>query len=471
MLLTSVGTIVVVLSLATLSTLRLSRRAILEEHREAIRWQGETISQLFNGLILEPDGHKKRILSKVLEKNSMPYLKFWLANADGQVITSSAPYSPQASQFFGISDSLLRELSKKTDANAEQFITLGDREYQARRALRLNYFTSLWVIEDTTAYSGFLNRYIKEAAAIWILSLLAGTIAAILLTRRVVQPLRSINRMAASVTPENLTPERLDLQHAPLEVRELSEVISHLLQRLDQAMEQQRLFVNAVSHELRTPLSVVNLYQRRLLNRYNNLNEEQRKILGISVREVERMHQLLNDLLDLSRSEAGQLPLAANPVNLAALIEEVAASASETLEQPVQAVLFGESPQQWQTLTDGPRLRQVLLNLVENAHKYSPTDSPIRISLRSTNDQIELGVHDRGIGIPAQELPRVFERFFRSSTAGTRTGSGLGLFIAHSLVHSLGGTIAAESRPGEGSSFVISLPIREAAVPAAAADR
>ena len=311
MLLTSVGTIVVVLSLATLSTLRLSRRAILEEHREAIRWQGETISQLFNGLILEPDGHKKRILSKVLEKNSMPYLKFWLANADGQVITSSAPYSPQASQFFGISDSLLRELSKKTDANAEQFITLGDREYQARRALRLNYFTSLWVIEDTTAYSGFLNRYIKEAAAIWILSLLAGTIAAILLTRRVVQPLRSINRMAASVTPENLTPERLDLQHAPLEVRELSEVISHLLQRLDQAMEQQRLFVNAVSHELRTPLSVVNLYQRRLLNRYNNLNEEQRKILGISVREVERMHQLLNDLLDLSRSEAGQLPLAA----------------------------------------------------------------------------------------------------------------------------------------------------------------
>ena len=158
-------------------------------------------------------------------------------------------------------------------------------------------------------------------------------------------------------------------------------------------------------------------------------------------------------------------------MSLAALIEEVAASASETLEQTVQAVLLGESPQQWQTLTDGPRLRQVLLNLVENAHKYSPTDSPIRISLRSTNDQIELGVHDRGIGIPAQELPRVFERFFRSSTAGTRTGSGLGLFIAHSLVHSLGGTIAAESRPGEGSSFVISLPIREAAVPAAAADR
>ncbi|MFN5119515.1 MAG: sensor histidine kinase [Cyanobacteriota bacterium] len=476
MLLVSVGTIAVVLSLATLSSYRLSRRAILEEHRETIRWQAETISQLFNGLILVPEEQRGKILSQVLARNSMPELKFWLAHADGQVIAPAAAETRHASQFAGISDSQLRELSLNIDNNGEQFLTLGSKGYRVQRAQRLNYFTSLWVIEDTTAYRKFLNRYTLEAATVWGLSLLAGTLAATFLTRRVVQPLRSINRMAASVTPENLTPERLDLQHAPLEVRELSEVISHLLQRLDLGMDQQRQFVNAVSHELRTPLAVLKLYQGRLLHRYDNLHEEQRRILGISMREVERMNQLLNDLLDLSRREAGQLPLAATPVNLAALIEEVAASASEALERPVQAMLLGESPQQrqtqqWQTLTDGPRLRQVLLNLVENAHKYSPSDAPIQITLRSRYGQMELGVHDRGIGIPSEELPRVFERFFRSSTAGAQAGSGLGLFIVHSLVTSLGGTIAVENRPGGGSSFVLSLPIREAAVPAATADR
>ena len=182
---------------------------------------------------------------------------------------------------------------------------------------------------------------------------------------------------------------------------------------------------------------------------------------GLRTAEEEsiRMRRLLNDLLDLSRSDFGHLDIKTEPVALADQLEQVVDLARSTLQRPLELMLPEDLEQRSVVVQADPaRLRQVLLDLIENADKYSPEDTPIRLVLRHTTSAALIDVIDEGIGIPAAELDTVFERFQRGSNAPKKTGSGLGLSVVKLLVEGMGGSIEVHSRLGEGSCFTVILP-------------
>ena len=171
------------------------------------------------------------------------------------------------------------------------------------------------------------------------------------------------------------------------------------------------------------------------------------------------MRRLMDDLLDLSRGDSGRLSISNEPVHLADQLEEVADMARSTLDRPLQLNLPTAADQRDAIAQADPaRLRQVLLDLIENANKYSPEDRPIQLTMREEESSHAIDVIDQGIGIPEDELDSVFERFHRASNAPEHTGSGLGLSVVKLLVEGMGGTIEVRSRLGEGSCFTVSLP-------------
>lgn len=214
--------------------------------------------------------------------------------------------------------------------------------------------------------------------------------------------------------------------------------------------------VSTVSHELRSPLTSVKGYTSLMLNRWERLADDQKKMMLEQVNhDADRVTRLITELLDISRLETGRLILRRQMVDLPRLAATVVEKV--TMEYP-ELEAHTEFPAAFpKVYADPDKIEQVLTNLVENACKYaSPRD--MRIDGKASEDSVSVNVHDRGEGIPASDLPKVFTKFFRRSV-GRPTGSGLGLWISRGLVESHGGELRAESKVGEGSTFRFTLPL------------
>src|SRR5207248_2550148 len=216
--------------------------------------------------------------------------------------------------------------------------------------------------------------------------------------------------------------------------------------------------VSTVSHELRSPLTSVKGYTSLLLNRWDRLNDEQKRSMLEQVQhDADRVTRLITELLDISRLETGRLRLRCQMVDIAALADTVVEKVKiGHPELSVSASFPGDLPQVY---ADPDKVEQVMTNLLENAAKYA--DSP-DVRVEGVYDEgrkvLKIAVHDVGKGIPPAELPRLFNKFFRGSEGGRPSGSGLGLYIARGLVEAHGGRIAAQSRLGEGPTFSFTLP-------------
>ncbi len=226
-----------------------------------------------------------------------------------------------------------------------------------------------------------------------------------------------------------------------------------------EAEQMKRDFVATVSHELRTPLTPLKgLLQSLNKGLVEDSPQARREYHAIMLRQTERLERLISDLLDVSRFDAGHLPMNAGPVELGALLEREIADASQLtavrevrLERPDRSV--------W-VVADQLRLGQIVTNLLSNAFKYSPEGTPVIVRLTELADFAQVSVQDRGEGIAIDDQDRVFERFYRAEKGLTQTagGFGLGLFIARRLAEAMGGGLLLSSRPGEGSTFSVSLP-------------
>lgn len=218
-------------------------------------------------------------------------------------------------------------------------------------------------------------------------------------------------------------------------------------------------FVALISHDLRTPLTSIMGYLELTLDD-GNLTDEQRAYLDIVNRNADRLLHLVNDLLFVARLEAGQLDLHPGELDLAAVVRQSVAEA-----EPRAAAggidLSCEAGDVPAVQADRGRMFQLLDNLVSNAIKFTPAGGDVRVSLTPVNGVVRLEVSDTGIGIATAEQARLFERFFRASSASDRQipGTGLGLYIARAIVEAHGGSIAVRSEPGEGTSFRVELPI------------
>ncbi len=244
-------------------------------------------------------------------------------------------------------------------------------------------------------------------------------------------------------------------EHA--QVGRLARTFDAMLARLDDAFRRERQFTADASHELRTPLTVMRGEIDVALNRTRS-KEEYARVLRELGTDVDRLTQMANDLLTLARADASKLPLQLGAVRAARLLQAVAEE-MRPLADERGVTLIERADETLTVWADEDKLLHVLFNLVENALKFTPRNGAITLSATRDNHRAVIAVADTGIGVATEHLPHLFERFYRVDEAHSSRGggAGLGLAIAHALVVAQGGTIAAHSVVGQGTTFTIRL--------------
>lgn len=392
-------------------------------------------------------------LQKTIDKVSVPGLVIWVKSTDGQKFLAQ-------SGAMGSSLSVTEKLMLITEMPLKpQVYEVGNRYLilcENSVTVHGKVLGKVYIAQDVTQDQQQLVTAIHSLAAVCILAITFTLVAIALRIRRSLQPLEDMSQMAGAISADDLDQAKLHLSHAPSEVKELAQTFNMMLSRLSDAWEQQRQFVSNVSHELRTPLTVVVGYLQSLLRRSNNLNAYQKEALETAASEADRTVRLLQDLLDLARADSGYMHYHLEPIILNDLVAEVAGMAEKFSHRLISI----EATEEVEAIIDRDRLKQVLINLIDNAVKYSEFDQQIELTVERVDQQAVIQVSDRGVGIPLQDQSRIFERFYRVDEARARStgGHGLGLAIVKTLVEGMNGTITVRSKPGEGTVFEITLP-------------
>ena len=277
------------------------------------------------------------------------------------------------------------------------------------------------------------------------------------LAGRALQPVEAMTQAARRIAAGDLT-QRLTVAHSQDEIGRLSATFNDMIARLEASFRQVRQFSADASHELRTPLTVMKGETELALRRARPA-EDYRLVLESSLEEIDRMVRIVDELLFLSRADLGEVRIESQPVRLDALVEDVQLQAA-VLGQELDVQITAGAVEPVTVQGDELRLRELLLNLVDNAVKYSRPGGKVALALARDGATARLSVTDDGIGISAEAQARIFDRFYRADNARAhaREGTGLGLAICKWIVEAHHGRIEVQSTVGQGSQFTVVLP-------------
>ena len=301
-------------------------------------------------------------------------------------------------------------------------------------------------------YESF-NRLLAIAMLVGFAAATASLFLAVWLTPSLFRPLDDIAKTANQITRADDLSLRVPYSDRTDEIGVLARALNQTLERLDRQFQTQQRLLADVSHELRTPLTSI----RGNVDLMDRMGEGDPLSLESIRLEVDRMTRLVGDLTLLARADAGGLPLEKKQIELDNLLFEVYRQFS-VIEKPVDVTVTAVD--QVCVIGDPDRLKQLFINLIDNAIKYTSEGGQVDLSLAKLNGWAQFEVKDTGLGIPAEDLPHIFDRFYRVDKARARTkgGSGLGLSIAKWVAQAHGGDIHVESEVGAGTTFTVSLP-------------
>ncbi len=395
-------------------------------------------------------------LAMAIDYREQPDVAIWVSSPSGELLASSDTLSMGSWQVNNFATELMNIAQSK--GKRLEVMRLQSRHLVVCSSpLKINgqLVGELYVVDDITEDQNSLAQITRTLAVSSLLAIGVGAIATSFYISCSLRPIRKMNRLAANVSADNLADTRLEFDRAPTEVQELAQACNMMISRLSAAWDQQRQFVSDVSHELRTPLTLVHGYLQSTLRRSQNLSDPQREGLEIAAEEANRTIRLLQDLLDLARADGGHFRFQLSREPLHVVVQEVL-EMSQYVSDRIHAHLIPV-----EATVDRNRLKQVLINLMDNALKYSDEDQPIHISLTQIGDRAYIEVKDQGCGIPLADLNKIFTPFYRVDEDRSRAtgGTGLGLSIVKTLVEGMNGTLKVQSKLGEGSLFTVSLPI------------
>lgn len=276
-----------------------------------------------------------------------------------------------------------------------------------------------------------------------------------------IRPLQGIMDEVEAISDGRSLHRRVAVPLSEDELSRLAVTLNQMLARLEQSFGSLRRFTADASHELKTPLMVLRAGVERALT-HPSTSDEVLPLLDETLEEINQMSEMVDGLLTLARADEGRAPLAVERTDVRGLVEEAAETAGMLGEEAAVAVesVVPDAPVELDI--DKHRIRELLLNLVTNAIKYTPSGGRIAITLAQDPAAVTLTVRDTGIGIAPGDLPHIFDRFWRADPARSRTGdrpgTGLGLAITKWIAEAHGGSITVTSRPGRGTTFLVTLP-------------
>jgi two-component system sensor histidine kinase BaeS len=297
-------------------------------------------------------------------------------------------------------------------------------------------------------------------------ALLVAFIASILLANRLTDPLRRLTGAARALSEGRLD-ARVTSHAGTSEMAELTAAFNTMAERLQESIDliqhdrdRSREFVAEVSHELRTPIAALRTFNELLAEGALADQAAREEFVEQSRQQIERLDWLASNLLDLSKLDSGLVLLDLRPEDLRAVVESAAEQAESAADRKHVKLAVEVPSMPVRQRHDPQRLGQVLSNLIGNALKFTPEGGRVTVTLRQTESGAELSVIDNGVGIPAAELPFVFDRFYRGAWANESraAGSGLGLSIVRSIVEMHSGQVTVTSGPGKGTTVTVSLP-------------
>jgi signal transduction histidine kinase len=306
------------------------------------------------------------------------------------------------------------------------------------------------VSRSTLATESFLTTLRQILLIIILAAAVTSLLVSVLLARQLSRPILDMERAARRIAAGDLD-VRLD-DYPRNEIGRLAESINHMTRQLKSSEAARRQFISEISHDLRTPLTAM---KGLLVNLIDDSERDEQPSLEIAESETDRLIRLVNQLLDFSRWQGGELELNRSPVDLAAIASS-AITLSEGRASHRNIALSTEIPPKMPPISaDADRLQRVILNLLDNAIKYTPGGGQVTLAVTQREGEIEVSVEDTGRGMSDEERERAFEPYYR----GEGGGAGLGLTIARAIVEAHGGRMGIESSAGQGSRVWFTLPV------------
>ncbi len=373
----------------------------------------------------------------------------------------------------GMTDKLdLAELVRRTRGRPEHLVSMTGRKGQAFRVTRATavvggtpaHIDTIEIAIDVAQEEGLLRRYRFWFWAILLATSILFPLVGYRITRRGIRPIEEIAATARRITSTNLR-ERIRTEGYPSELASLAETFNQMLVRLEESFDQISRFTADIAHDLRTPINNIRGEAEVALARARTV-DEYRDVLESSLEESVRLSDLIGDLLFLARAESPLIDLHRQPVNVGELLTAVREYYEATASNGGISLIADGGREPITAALDRPLMLRAVSNLVANAIAHTPRGGSVTLAAAALNAEICIQVSDSGAGIPAEALPRVFDRFFRvdpsrSRTAGEMTsgGTGLGLAIVQSIMTLHGGSAAITSQSGRGTCVTLRMPL------------
>lgn len=412
----------------------------------------ETVESVSNRFPHDVQIYREMLSTQVSIQKTINHLSnqknlFWFKNDKGKIIAQS-PYSYE-------------QLTQNKQISAIPRLLLIDQEYWLICGIPINIdqevMGHLYLAQNVTNEKLLFTYLIRGLTITTIIAVTIMITAIAFYIAYSLKPLEKISQIAENISADELREVSIDFHNSPYEVQTLAETLEKMLMRLGESWQNQKQLLSNVSHELRTPLTIVSGYLQSILRRGDNLTNLQKEALLVASSEAERTIKLLEDLLELARADNGIINLNLEIIIVNDLIREIIAMAQQYSQRNINLT---EEKSNLKIKVDRDGFKQICLNLIDNAIKYSPQDTDIDIKIKVNDSTVILEFCDRGFGIPLTQQNRIFERFYRLDEARNRAGgTGLGLAIVKTLVTAMNGEISVSSQINQGSIFAVKLPI------------
>jgi signal transduction histidine kinase len=275
------------------------------------------------------------------------------------------------------------------------------------------------------------------------------------MARQALQGVKEVTRTAHEISRGSLD-QRVLVKSKDEEIETLAATFNGMLDRIQSLMGGIKEISDNIAHDLRSPITRIRGIAEMTLTIGKSVREYEDMAVN-TIDECDQLLDMINTMLEISETEAGAVTLASKKIDLGSLLQDACDLFRATAEAKGLTIVFKPCDHS-SVYGDNPKLQRLMVNLLDNAVKYTPPGGTITVSVKQSDGRMVTAISDTGIGISEEDLPRVFTRFFKCDPSRSQAGCGLGLNLAKAIVHSHGGTIRVASSPGKGSTFTVSLP-------------
>ena len=440
--------VVILLSIALfLIAYLLLYRAVQEREREIVRSQLDVYRAWY------VEGGLQSLTSRFLEREDKESFFVRVIGPEGVAVFASVP-----KQEGGLDLDKLQSLTP-SEAIELDWLTVPTRSRRGNwlvATARLPDGSWLQVGKTTEALAELLAQFRTVFGWVALAALVLGVAGGAWLARRALTPVRQLVGTVENVIATGQMDRRMPVPQTNDEISNLARLFNDMLEKNEMLIRRMREALDNVAHDLRTPLTRLRGVAELALQGEPNAQTCRDALLD-AMEESDRVLTMLNTLMDISEAETGLMKLNLQPVPLDQVVGEVTELFEFVAQERSITITTTVSPN-LVVRADRSRLRQVLVNLLDNAIKYSAPGGHVEISAQPSADEVVITVRDTGPGIPSEEIPRIWERLYRGDKSRSQRGLGLGLSLVRAIVSAHGGRVEVQSTVGKGSSFVIHLP-------------